>query len=253
MLHLIFDRFADVYLNLKYKVYFTRSRIKGAHTATWIIAGIYGLLLGIIGHLRTPNGYPIFHNKVNNYVSMILDMTILFSGLITFCYLFTKVRRIVEKDNAVIKSNLDYKRKFPTLKFVIPLLMVLTYLIFNVSAAIISKMAFQCRKWGDVEIENRKWHYYSLYFLLTHIGWILVVIGYLSDAFLYIFLLKRIRAYVTDKCFCKKKLEKCRGLPSVTVSKIMRSTNASDNLNVSSGKYLHPFGRPTTGKHFFSN
>ena len=196
MLCLIFDRFADIYLHLKYAIYFTKRRTVYILSTIWVLSAIYGTALGVFGHILSPGVYPTIHNDANNYVSIVLDIVITISGIATFVYFYAIVYQIRKRDNARFGTKTGPRRRHPSLKFIVPFFMVVTYIMFNAMSTMISWFAFVCRKRGSL--------YYSKYFLLMHISWVLVVVGYLSDALLYIFFQKKVRSYLLMHMTFKK-------------------------------------------------
>ena len=201
MIHLIFDRFAEIFLNLKYVLYFTKKRVMQTLFLIWLFSGMYAFILGIVGHMKTPHSIPNIHSVVNNHLSMALDLIITISALATFSYFYTRVIKVVKRNQVHGDDNPHIKQKHPSLKFIIPLFMVASYLLFNVTATIFAYAAFHYGKHGLVYIDR--------YIMLTHVSWMLTMIGYLTDAVLYIFLQKKVRDFLVAHHPCKKGLIQC--------------------------------------------
>ena len=190
MIHLTLDRFADIYLSLKYALYFSRKQVIKILGAIWIASIAYGVILGIIMEVFTPHGeYPTINYKVNFFVSVVLDIFITLSAVCTYSYLFHKVRNIMTRD--ITLNNTKNRSTHPRIKFLIPLLMIATYLAFNVTGTFIQTVA---EKKGERER-----------ILLIHIAWFMIGFGYLTDAALYVFLQKDVRSFITTFTLCKRR------------------------------------------------
>ena len=194
MIHLIFDRFAEIFLNLKYILYFTKKRVIYTLLLIWIITFMYALTIGVLGHLQDPDGYPNIQNKVNNHLSIVLDFVITISAMATFSYFYTRVIKVLKGSHTLPEENPHVKQKHPALKFIIPFFMVASYLLFNVTATIFAYVAFHYGKHGLIYIDR--------YIKFTHVSWMMTMIGYLCDAVLYIFLQKKVRDFLVAHCAC---------------------------------------------------
>ena len=193
MIHLTLDRFADIYLNLKYALHFSRERVIKILSAIWIVSIVYGVTLGIIMEVFTPTStYPRVHYQVTIPVSIVLDIIITLSAIGTYSYLFYKVRSIMNRDTSSNGNNTENKRSHPSLKFLVPFLMIATYLAFNVSGTVISIIS-------DTLYANSKTGHW-----LFHVSWLMIGFGYLTDAILYIFLQKDVRSFITSFITCKR-------------------------------------------------
>ena len=131
--------------------------------------------------------------QINYYVSFILDTFIIVSAVWTYSYLFYKVLNILSS-NVTSNGNETQKRsRHPSLKFLIPLLMIATYLAFNVSGTFIQNAAgYNFNQMSRKDL------------VMFHIGWLMIGIGYLTDAALYVFLQKDVRSFIMSSRLCKK-------------------------------------------------
>ena len=164
ILHIIIDRFLYIYLNLKYPVYITKKVLAISKLMQWLV----GIILNMAFTLY----------KVNlvswGYTYLFFDIIIIITTVTSFIYISTKVRRI----NSDVNSR---KRRggllHVWLKLKIPTLMVLSYIFFNGTSSAM-KLFYAT-------------HANTLYLVIP--ATIFDLCGYLSDAFIYILLQRRVR------------------------------------------------------------
>ena len=99
MFHLILDRFADIYLHMRYQLIFTRDRVVKIVSALWTFAFVYGTvtaLLAVWGN-NSEDPMKVKSNYIQsyNYVVLIADATIATVAVITYLYSYCKVSSIV--------------------------------------------------------------------------------------------------------------------------------------------------------------
>ena len=175
MLHITIDRFLDIWLNIKYPLYMSNKNLRLVMIFQWILAFIFSAT-----HILLVRFNLISKNTVRT-IRLCLDMIILIAGVLTFMYLFIKVRNILQEDTN--QGRQKNRMSSIWLKFKIPMLMVATFIIFNISGSI--------------------WHFgrtNSYGYIAFHV---LSICGWCSDALIYIFLQKRVRYLLPFKC--------CRG------------------------------------------
>ena len=190
MLYLILDRLADIYLHMRYPLFITKARVVKILVALWMLAFIYGAIISVLSFSEN-NFLNSFHGESDyiqsyNYVMLAIDTTITIVAVTTYLYFYSKVSSIVKRTRSQGKQIKDMNRNYRK-KFLIPFLMVATYLAFNV----ISTVLFTVRR-QSVTLDKHSNE------LLLDIGRIFVMVGFVSDAVLYIFLQKSVRKSITS-------------------------------------------------------
>lgn len=192
MLVIITDRFFDIYLNIKYAVYFTRKRIKYTLFIIWFICALYAAGQGVFVHTNCYTSRGAW--TIQNYISFPLDAIILLSAILTYIYFYMKVNAILQSLAAVknLRSPQNMEDTQTTtrlgMKFLLPFLIIFTYLLCNVTATalfIIRRNYYLGTRHSSV---------------LLQVAWTAEVIGFLSDAVLYVFLQRNVRLFITSLC-----------------------------------------------------
>ena len=211
MIYFISDRYLAILLHMKYKIIFTKQRVVKLVALLWLICIIHTLIYGFLTfktrHLTGNETWSII-----TFTGLTLDVIIVLSGFGTYIYFFMKVFKTVKSDvkrKDAIKKHKDsesgisdtnargvtgssqrpntrsYRRKF-----LVPILIVLTYILFNISAVIM----YQVRLQGGTADPHDN--------LLRKVAGILVLIGFMNDAILYIFVQRNIRNYLYNLLPC---------------------------------------------------
>ena len=167
MFHLVLDRFLDIFLHMKYPLYFTKSRLVKIAFVGWIVSCLYAMFI-IVGRKATNSSM----YKYTTFTFLIVDICISISAVLTFIYLNARVRKISS-------SNLATSSKYSRVRFFIPWLMILTYLFFNVSSQVLQTIA-------NLTLCPQNC-------LLLQTGTLLTMMGYISDVCIYMFLNKSLR------------------------------------------------------------
>ena len=187
MIHLILDRFADIYLNIKYALYFTQEKVIKILASIWIMCVVYGVTLGVLMEVFTKDReYPKFQYLVNIVVSIVLDALITFLAVGTFSYFLYKVRKIMTRDNLSNGNNMQNRKSYSKQKFLVPFLMIATYVAFNVTGTWLVTL-------------------YGIDPVLYYVAWLMVGFGYLTDAILYVFLQKDNRIVFSKLISCQER------------------------------------------------
>lgn len=140
MIFMTFDRFFEIYLNIRYPLYWCEKYTKILLTIVWLVASVlvFPILL-----------YPSFNEDLLSkfcflYFYPFLESIILLSCLIIYTYIFTKLKKtyvqpeIPNKDIKSIKNrhtgsnngHRTYNRKRKTFAIFVPGLIVLTFILF---------------------------------------------------------------------------------------------------------------------------
>ena len=186
MLYLVMDRFADIYLHMRYPLIFTKTRVVKIVMALWMFSFVYSTVYSVLAiwenNFRNPLGAESNYVQNNNYLMLIIDTTITVIAATTYLYFYRKVSSIMKRDKSQEKQRNQGMNRSQHRKFLVPFLMVATYLVFNVTA---TGLFVVRRQSASLNRHTKD--------LLLDIGRNLTSVGYISDAVLYIFLQKGVR------------------------------------------------------------
>ena len=177
MIYLICDRAFDIYFHMRYPLYFTQQTTKRVLVALWIVCAIFALLM-----------VPMEKFKIQPAVQIILsiffigtEVLIVVTAMITYSYLYIKVRQILANSHVLAHSG--NTRQSQISKFLLPCLIIATYLIFNLTGIV---LMFYSR----IGLKGSSSLTKSSLSEIAHLFWIL---GWISDGAIYIFLQKSVR------------------------------------------------------------
>ena len=175
IMHIIIDRFLYIRLNIKYSVYMNTRNLAKIIIAYWFCSIIIGMVFTLL--LR----YRLFdvRNFTSAYAQIILTLDVLVVSLaiMTYIYLFWKVKKIGRPPS--LKPE-KVTVLFVWLKLKTPALITVTFIMFNFSATVIHIMSIRMHESALVSTLNTAAHFLN-------------ILGWLSDAVLYIFLQKQVR------------------------------------------------------------
>ena len=156
VLHIIIDRFIDIKLSIKYPLYITLKKLQSIVISMWMISVIFALLWTIILKLDVLK-LSSWYAYVSAFI-VLADILIVVSAVVTYTYLFSRVRKFTHTNGQqdLTRTSLIIR------KFKIPCLMVLTFIMFNVSGTVL-------RVCGIRDIPH-----------------VLDLLGWCSDSYLYI-------------------------------------------------------------------
>ena len=196
MVFLTLDRLIGVILNFKYRVYWSVERTKSLLTIVWILGASfvvsYVLLYWKCGKWYQSDEYFV--------VNATFAFFFLFLALLTYSFIFLQYRKSNDLRNNTIRASrgggsgtINNSVTFLVFKnrFYISLLIVFTYLVFNIIPICVAFLLI--KEYDDT-------YNYSLL-----INWMLVQLGTTADAAVYIFMQKVIRRQfllITRSCFC---------------------------------------------------
>ena len=179
MIFLVIDRLLDILLHLRYPLYFTEQRVKNVLRAIWLFCGTYATIMVVLIRFNI-KGDPLAWVYYTFYVGS--DILIFICALITYSFLYIKARRFCAIDNshriAGGSSNIKVSNKA---KFLLPCLIIATYLVFNITANVMFLYKHFVMKNGYAK---------SIVSEISHWFWIF---GHLSDGVVYIFLQKDVK------------------------------------------------------------
>ena len=176
ILHLIADRFLQIFTNIKYTLYMTHEKvlvIMAVHWFTSLVCAIISLSLKVLD---------AFHGKwiFQGLFCLALDVIILISAKVTYIYFFMTVRKIKQLHANVTGQPRESRVELLKKNFKLPCYIVMTYILFNLSSTII--LAFG-------EDANDQAHHY----LLIGISQFFMILGFASDVCIYVFANGKVR------------------------------------------------------------
>ena len=175
MIYLICDRAFDIYFHLRYPLYFTQQTVKKVLITLWIVGVTFALITVLMHKLRfRGEGIVISTFFVGT------DALIVITAVITYSYLYFKVRQILS--NSQGNPQPENTNTTPISKFLLPCLIIATYLIFNLTGSVLLS-------YSRFVLEERVLTK-SVLSEVAHMFWIL---GWTSDGAIYIFLQKSVR------------------------------------------------------------
>ena len=174
VIYLICDRVLEVQLNIKYPLYFSASNVQKIIMTLWFITGGYSLTLVMLVKLKWSTNKTI--ETVMTSVMVAEDTIIIVTSVITYIILYQKVRNITSEEQREKTVQHD-SRKMKSSKFMLPSLIITSYIIFNLAGDIMFFYNLTLKK--DDRLNA-----------VTRLFWIL---GWLADGVLYVFLQKSIR------------------------------------------------------------
>ena len=186
MMVLLGDRFLEIYLNIKYPIIVTRERLFKTIGIIWVVGGLYG----IIPVVATDKSQYYRTYYINNYLALAFDAVFTISALFTYGYFFLKIRKIHRKvsSNRSAENSEGSGRRF---NFRIPFSIVATYIVFNVSSAVLHLTNHYTKR---AHAKRGVKCTYCPSLVIT--AYTLAVIGFLSDPILYIFMQRNVRLLI---------------------------------------------------------
>ena len=179
LLHIIADRFLEIFMNMKYTLYMSSKKLVRTITCLWLFAFVLALtclLLRLFNH-------PDTSLKLGLFTVCGLDVLIILLAVGTYTYFYLKVKKI--RRSVGVTSDWS-KQAFSLVwtKFKLPCYISLTYVFFNLISTIMAAKAFyeQVHNHNDKEYKR-----------LMYIAIVLDLIGFASDIFIYVFVNRNVR------------------------------------------------------------
>ena len=170
----MWDRFFEIFLNIKYPLYVTKKKLTWTVVFGWLIAFLFAICARIFEIEGTFDAWTVIYSTV-----LVLDIIIVLSAIITYTYFFLKVRKIQKQ----VTDNNKCTRKIVIKRFKVPLLMVATFLLFNViSTVLIIVLVTTFNKLSETRSA-----------VIRHTAELLTISGFMSDVVIYVFLQKNLR------------------------------------------------------------
>ena len=195
VIYLVIERLLEVYFHMKYPLMFSHKTACFILTGIWVISGLNGLALGIF------RGYGNAKNllyTIYNFVFVALDLVFLCAVVMTYSYFLIKVRNIRRIDVSYKMQVRKQKHSIKILsirrsKFIIPLLIAVTYILFNVSSTVL----YQVWRYGQDPNSLQP----SDVFFAARLN---SMIGYICDSVFHIFMHKEVRTCILSACTIKR-------------------------------------------------
>lgn len=183
MFYLTLDKLFEVYLNLRYAVYWNERKAGRLVKTTWLFGLVTSLSISIA---HAYNGF-CFEFNFSMYVYPLLNISFILTAVTVYCYLFhvykeTRNIPIVQGSGHVTKPKLYDVFRGST--FYIPVCLILSFLVLFVIPSLV---------FGVYGITKGKLSQTMVVGL-----WICEATSTLVDAFIYVFMMKAVR-----KLFCQ--------------------------------------------------
>ena len=182
VLHMILDRCLEIYSNVKYPLYMSTKRMKTLLVALWIFSGI-------IASINTVLGLSLGHLIAGTFLTvnlLLFDIVILIASIVTYVYFYSTVRKIKRLES--IAKGHPHHRTMSLIndKFRLPCYIVSTYILLNFTSMVIL-------------ISTRYLHGKDSRKILVPISFMLSILGFISDGFIYVFANKNVRKLLTSR------------------------------------------------------
>ena len=165
MHYISLDRLFEVYFHLSYPVRFTKKVILHVIIGIWL----GGLLLALILQLLMRYQYNMNEILLGAfYFYFTTDVSCIIIAIITYSYLYLKFR---QTNKVTMRQSRRFQNSFKSPKFQLPCLIILSYLLLDIPASILSVITYWL---GLQSIIYRK------------IGLILAAFGILSNCCIYV-------------------------------------------------------------------
>ena len=130
MIYLTFDKLLDIYLNIRYHLFWNERRTKKLIVVTWCITLTSAILVSVAYHFTGFND----HETLDLYVYPTLDVIFLFIASLTYVFIFHKYKksRIPPVPMNINQSavRLSTFKVFQKSRFYIPVLLITSFIIF---------------------------------------------------------------------------------------------------------------------------
>ena len=174
------DRLLEIVLNLKYPIYVTKQRVKKIIVVLWTFSGAFYLIIVLIDIFKIATH--ILTGTLCYSLLIAKDVVIFITALLTYSFLYMKVKRFRALDQSQKRAQKCSKSSHKS-KFLLPCLVIATYLMFNTT--------------GDVLIIYNKYLVVEgetyIKAMVSEVGHWLWILGWISDGILYIYLQKSIK------------------------------------------------------------
>ena len=131
MIYIIVDNFLEVYLNIRYQLYWDACEAKCLICFTWAVGIIFWISIMIA---YEDIGFE--YHQTLSYFQLTLDLFFVFLAVISYCYIFYKYPHVRNNPQQVESSSQAGTRQqlniFSNSKFYVPMLLVLSFLLLTV-------------------------------------------------------------------------------------------------------------------------
>ena len=191
--YLATDKVMSVYLHLRYPVIFSPRVVISILTTLWFLGVAFSLVLVSI-EAR-------FHDHVElveqiwTFCYLSVDALIVLSFVAQFCYLFYKVKKVQFENKRYSFSQTDDLKNRVAPRFMLPALIVATYVIFILTASVMFAMVQMrvVQKHNNNSNKNDSNNNSDCLEIIAHL---LEAIAIITDALIYVFMQKQVRKYL---------------------------------------------------------
>ena len=187
MIFMTVDRLMAVVLSWKYKIHWRVGRTKKLLAVIWLLGIMMGVCFNLLDELLPPDLRSVFID-VYYYLQIVFSLIFVAIAVLTYVIIYWKDKmsgRFLQKHATPNENDQQQStRQQSKLRFRIPGLIILSYLICNTIPSIMIIL----------------WFVHSLSYELVKVMFLLFRLGYTSDPFIYIFLQAKVRNQLLGCC-----------------------------------------------------
>ena len=227
MAYITADKLLDIFLNIKYVIYWNKVRAKYLLLLTWVFS--------VSICLSTSLGYYFegfaYKTQIRKFFMTPFDILFIALAVITYIFIFKKFHQTRAIPKPSFRSNVIRTRTcwyvFRYSRFFVSVLLILTFVLFMVVPDLI--LLF----WEMVDNGEHT-------SALRDFTMILYQFSYLSDALIYLFMHRPITLYLwkkmrarRERCNIQSSLNKSRQKPGLTIRRTHENICADKNIEIS--------------------
>ena len=177
------DRLFEVYFHLTYPLKFTKKRANIAVASIWLFGIVFALILTLLSQYR----YSLKQiSEFAFYFFFATDIAFVFVAVSTYAYLYAKFRHV---SKLLQEQSKRFQHSFKSPKFLLPCVIILSYLLFDITGAFLSVIA------ALLNVQS---------YIYRKIALILLAMGILSDCATYILINPNVRKMLFNRFSCVK-------------------------------------------------
>lgn len=220
MIYITVDRLMEIFLNIRYPVFWDETKTKILTGITWFIGLITFIVVSLLKHYNNFDWEDAFFK----FFYPVLEFAFLIIAFFTYGFIFHKYKQTRIIPAVTVNNNKIQKRRRSTVdifrksRFYVPLLLILTFAVFMIGADLTYLFVVTL---GDVSEETATFVYNGCFISYT--------ISNLADAYIYIFMNPEVKRLL----FKKLHIASLSGSPENTFAmETSKSPNPSVNYNL---------------------
>ena len=188
VIYLTLDRLFAIWCNIYYPIYFTSACVKKIVIGIWIGSLIIGAICTVtLNFLVLQNIDRLLYFM---YTYMAFDMAIIINVFLSYSYMFWRAKQLHRNTSQMGQSSEADRNA----RFLVPFLLCLSYIVFNVTGDILVHIGLTSLKGGNKDTS------------LLFVGDIFYFFGYFSDILICVIFQREVRQFCMKLCRCNKSL-----------------------------------------------